>query len=490
MKKVYIAGSGSGDIGNLTLKVKNIIETADVIFYDNLVSDEIISLSKRDAILYDVGKISGNHRVKQEDTNKLLVEYAQKYDKVLRLKGGDPFVFGRGAEEAQELFDAGIDFEIMPAVTSVTSVPASIGIPVTHRDYASSFFVITARKKKDVGLDEQDFRELANLSNTTLIFMMSTSSAKIIAQGLIKAGKDADTNVMIISNGTKYNSKKYSYTLETLSKIENNVKFEMPGMIVVGDVVLLSKQLDKSNAKTLSKKRIIINVAREKENRLEKKLYELGADVLNVSTNTLIKKYEKSEFLDIMNNVKKYKYICFTSVYAVDVFFDILKENNIDIRNFNSIKIACVGIATYDRLKNKNIIADIVPKDYNAKSLAKKLIEQNADNILLISPHSIESDLFDDLKSYNKNVKRLDLYEQKIGKVRIYTQSVDDIYAFTSASSVLGLVNSYDENHFVGKTAFCIGEKTQQVAEKYGFNTIKSEKATVDSLVDCIVKNK
>jgi len=231
--KVYIAGAGSGDIGNLTLKVYETIQKADVILFDNLVSDEIILLSKKSAILVDVGKISGYHKVKQEEINNLLVYYAQRYRYVLRLKGGDPYIFGRGAEEALYLFENNIDFEILPGISSINSVPASFGIPLTHRDLSSSFYVVTGRKKDGKSLDESDFINLSNMKNTTLVFLMSTNIYNKIAMALIKAGKNPETNAAVLSRGNTAKARKYEYTLRDLSEIEDMNIFEMPSILLV-----------------------------------------------------------------------------------------------------------------------------------------------------------------------------------------------------------------------------------------------------------------
>lgn len=489
MGKVYIAGAGPGDKGCLTLKVKDIIQKADIILYDNLVSDEIISLAKPDSKLVDVGKIAGFHKVNQENTNKYLIEYSKKYDIVLRLKGGDPFVFGRGAEEALELYYANVDFEIMQGVSSVTSVPESVGIPITHRDFASSFYVITGKKKKDKELDKEDYYNMSKLKDTSLIFMMSIKNANLIAKNLIEAGKDKNTPSTIISNGTNANEKLYKFTLEQLSQIEDTDIFEMPGILIVGEVTNLSDKLNFKVKKPLNGKRIIINVPKEKGDRFEKRLYDLGAKVLNLSTNYLEKSYDKKEFKAVFDNIKDYEYICFTSSYCVDIFFELLFENSIDIRVLSNLKFAAVGNITAQSLKNKNIIPDIMPQYYSGLELAKKLIDKKADNILCILPQEIDSDLYNELIQKGINVKRLDIYKKKSTKVKLYREKKEDIYAFTSSSSVEGLVNSYNEDYFKDRLAYCIGKTTSSTAEKYGFKTIISENANLDSLIDCIVKH-
>lgn len=279
--KVYIVGAGSGDIGNLTLKVYELIKKADVILYDNLVSDEIILLSKSSTILVDVGKISGYHKVKQDEINKLLVQYAKMHPTVLRLKGGDPFIFGRGAEEALYLLENNIDFEVLPGISSIISVPASFGIPLTHRDLSSSFYVVTGKKKDGNTLDEDDYTNFSSMQNTTLVFLMSTNIYNKIASGLIKAGKNPNTKAVILSRGTTSKAKKYEYLLSDLSKIDDTSIFDMPSILLVGEVVNLSEKLNPPT-KILSNKRFIVNIPNQKNDYLIQKLREKGAQVVNL----------------------------------------------------------------------------------------------------------------------------------------------------------------------------------------------------------------
>lgn len=483
--KVYIVGAGSGDIGNLTLKVYELIKKADVILYDNLVSDEIILLSKSSTILVDVGKISGYHKVKQDEINKLLVQYAKMHPTVLRLKGGDPFIFGRGAEEALYLLENNIDFEVLPGISSIISVPASFGIPLTHRDLSSSFYVVTGKKKDGNTLDEDDYTNFSSMQNTTLVFLMSTNIYNKIASGLIKAGKNPNTKAVILSRGTTSKAKKYKYLLSDLSKIDDTSIFDMPSILLVGEVVNLSEKLNPPT-KILSNKRFIVNIPNQKNDYLIQKLREKGAQVVNLSTNILRKKYEIQKFNQILNNIKSYDYMCFSSTYSVEVFFEILSENNFDIRDLSNVKICAVGSSTSKALLRKGIICDFIPNKYDAKTLAHQLIKLNPKSVICILPHNIQSDLYDILCENNIKSEKLCIYSSKIGNVRVYTEEDDDIFVFTSSYGVLGLTNSYKENHFSQKLAFCIGEKTQSTAKRLGFKTIVSEKSTYDSLIQLI----
>ena len=231
----------------VTLKVYELIKKADVILYDNLVSDEIILLSKSSTILVDVGKISGYHKVKQDEINKLLVQYAKMYPTVLRLKGGDPFIFGRGAEEALYLLENNIDFEVLPGISSIISVPASFGIPLTHRDLSSSFYVVTGKKKDGNTLDEDDYTNFSSMQNTTLVFLMSTNIYNKIASGLIKAGKNPNTKSVILSRGTTSKAKKYEYLLSDLSKIDYIDEFNGTFDLKLGNVIEKLRQVEKED---------------------------------------------------------------------------------------------------------------------------------------------------------------------------------------------------------------------------------------------------
>lgn len=239
---VYLVGAGPGDLGLFTIRGKELLEQADVVLYDALANQDLLKLCRDDAELVDAGKRGGNHRLKQWETNELLIRYAKEGKMVVRLKGGDPFMFGRGAEEAEELRDAGIDVRVVPGVSSSISVPELAGIPVTHRDHASMVTFVTGHEKSDRTEDRIDWRALAE-SHGTIVVMMGLGNAKSISEGLLEGGMDADTPAAIITNGS---TPEQQVELTTVSKLKDTIedkKMEPPGIMVIGSVASVREKL-------------------------------------------------------------------------------------------------------------------------------------------------------------------------------------------------------------------------------------------------------
>ena len=239
---VYLVGAGPGDPGLFTIRGKELLEQADAVLYDALANQDLLKLCRDDAELVDAGKRGGDHRLKQWETNELLIKYAKEGKMVVRLKGGDPFMFGRGAEEAEELRDAGIDVRVVPGVSSSISVPELAGIPVTHRDHASMVTFVTGHEKSDRTEDRVDWKALAE-SHGTIVVMMGLGNAKSISEGLLEGGMDADTPAAIITNGS---TPEQEVELTTVSKLNDTIKdkkMEPPGIMVIGNVASVREKL-------------------------------------------------------------------------------------------------------------------------------------------------------------------------------------------------------------------------------------------------------
>ncbi|MBC7766204.1 MAG: uroporphyrinogen-III C-methyltransferase, partial [Hyphomonadaceae bacterium] len=276
--KVYLIGAGPGDVGLLTLKAAELLKTAHVVVFDRLVGQDILKLINNNALLIDVGKTAGNHPVPQHRINEVLVEQASQGKIVARLKGGDCFVFGRGGEEAERLVQAGIPFEIVPGITSAIAVPAYAGIPVTHRDLATSFHVITGheREGKDGGID---FEPLAKL-NGTLVFLMGVGNLQHIVQSLMAHGKSPQTPVAMIERGTTYAQRSISGDLQSIVQIATEANIQSPAIIVVGEVVTLKDRLSWREKLPLWGKRIVVTRARMQASDMVQRLAQLGAQVV------------------------------------------------------------------------------------------------------------------------------------------------------------------------------------------------------------------
>lgn len=379
MGKVYLVGAGPGDPELITKKGYEIIKKADVIVYDRLANEGLLRHRKKDSKLIYVGKLPNRHIVKQSRINEILIEESHNSNVVLRLKGGDPYVFGRGAEEAEALFDSGVDFEVVPGISSSIGGLCYAGIPVTHRDFSPSFHVVTGHRRHD---DEIDICWDALSKETgTLIFLMGVTNAKNIANNLIEAGRDKSTPVAFISWASTPMQKKYITTLDSVEECieKNNIK--PPSLFVVGDVVKVSEKLSFFERKPLFSRKIAITRTRSQSSELRKKLEELGAYVVEIPTIKIEKKNgADTELIKMLE--KKYDYIALTSKNSSSNFFEILKDKKYDTRKLANTKISSIGKSADDYLESIGIFSDIVSKEPTAKSLGKKLADSIAEGII------------------------------------------------------------------------------------------------------------
>lgn len=488
--KVWLVGAGPSDPGLMTLKGKHVLEQADVVVYDQLIGDGVRQMIPQKAQAIDAGKQAGNHTMKQEAINRLLLEKALEGNRVVRLKGGDPFLFGRGGEELELLRQAGIPFEIVPGVTSAVAVPAYAGIPVTHREFASSVHIIAGHRKK--GTEDIDFKGLAALRRATLIFLMGISQLEHICTGLIEAGMGEDTQAAILEKGTTSGQRRLFGTLKTLPDLAKKAQIGTPGIIVVGEVCGLGNTFLWAEKRPLHGMRIWVTRPREKNSRLAEILYDLGAEVLEAPS-IQIRMLEDHCFLEGMEEkLEKYDWMAFTSQTAVEVFFDELKKKTVDIRRLGGIRIAAVGSATARALGDRGILPDFLPTHSDGETMAKELIQEMkpGEALLVFSPKQEPGHLAEELEKRGVLFDRIPLYEtvalpQNERKIR-----GGDFFAFASASAVRGLAEGTDGEEWKGKTAVCIGKKTAKEAEKYGFSVRISKETTMESMAEAFVEIK
>ncbi|MCQ2096452.1 MAG: uroporphyrinogen-III C-methyltransferase [Fibrobacter sp.] len=407
--KVYLIGAGPGDPGLFTLKGKSILEKADVVVYDRLVSPSILAFCNANAQMVDVGKMPTHHKVKQSEINKLLVKFAQENPGavIARLKGGDPFVFGRGGEEALELVEAGIEFEVVPGVTAGISVPAYAGIPVTHRGVATSLHIITGHEKQESpschpeqdrsvmchpersegsSVSGLDFPALAKCPGT-LVFYMGIANMDFIARRLMECGKDPKTPLAFIEKGTTPYQRTVACTLETAGETIVRENVTAPAITIMGDVVDLGKTLAWRKDLPLSGKRLVITRAAKQAGGIASRLTALGAEVIETpmietrvlespfvchserSTKCEVEESSKVNFADLAN----FDVLAFTSTNGVDSFFESLFKAGLDIRVLAGKKIASVGKITENKLLERGIRCDYVPEDHTGEGLGKLL---------------------------------------------------------------------------------------------------------------------
>ncbi len=487
--KVYLIGAGPGDAGLLTVRGAEIIQSAETAVYDRLVGKDILKLIPETAELINVGKNAGNHPVPQHEINKILLEKALEGKTVVRIKGGDSFVFGRGGEELELLEQNGIEFEVVPGITSSLSAPAYAGIPVTHRDYCSSVHIITGHSKENKPLNI-DFESLVKL-NGTLIFMMSVSTLGQIAEGLINAGMDKDMPAAIIENGTRPEQRKFVSTISDIADVAEQNKVISPAVFAVGKVCGLSERFDWFSKLPLKGVKIAVTRAANNASKLSRKLAELGADITEYPCISI-----KPIKTDVVLPLENSNSIIFTSANGVEQFFNQLFECNKDIRALYNKKIYCVGSQTAKSLKQYGIIADFVPTVYDGYHLATELIENNIiepnEKILIVKPVNTSGELTEVFDKNNVKYEQLTVYETE------YTDNPDidihacDYFTFTSASCVNSFIESagkrYTKEDFKQIKAVCIGNQTAAAAEQYGMQIFIANEASLDSMAEKLIE--
>ena len=372
--KVYLLGAGPGDPGLLTLKAREVLACADVVVYDALANPALLDHARPEAERIYVGKIADRHALPQQEINALLVSKAREGGGklVARLKGGDPYIFGRGGEEAEALVEAGVPFEEVPGVSSAIAAPAYAGIPLTHRDFASSVVIITGHESPDKPGSVHNWEALAR-SASTLVFVMGMKNLPDIAANLIKAGMAPETPSAIIHRGTTPRQRSLAATLADLPAEAEAQGFSNPSVIVVGEVVRLHASLDWFGKKPLLGRRVVVTRAREQASDLALRLAELGAEVIQCPT-IEIRSPESYDALDAaIAGLSGYDWLIFTSVNGVRHFWTRLEYGGKDSRALGKLKLAAIGPATAEALARRGIRADFVPPRYQAEEVAQGL---------------------------------------------------------------------------------------------------------------------
>jgi len=503
--KVYLVGAGPGDGGLMTIKGKTLLNTADVIVYDRLVGPEIMEMIPADAEKIDVGKNAGNHPVPQHEINQILLDQAKAGKTVVRLKGGDPFVFGRGGEELELLEENGIDFEVVPGITSSIAAAAYGGIPVTHRDFCSSLHIITGHAKAGSEL-KIDFESLVKL-NGTLVFMMSVSTVGKIADGLIGAGMDPDMPAAIVERGTMPGQRTFTAPLSQICEVVRKEGVKSPAVILVGKVCSLSDKFDWFDKKPLLGKRVVVTQPAARNSKLANGLRQLGAEVIMypcIETRP-IRPLAVPEVEETTGEA--FDTIVFTSAEGVRSYCDWLLEIGLDMRTLAGIEISCIGIATAAALKEYGLTADFIPSVYSGDVLGREMIESGFvdkdSRVLLLRTNLASHDVTDALSRAYIPFTDYPVYETKlIPQPPLEELGPVDFVTFTSRSCVEGFVRSQKsaakvtENSatgdvtpgFDGVPALCIGARTAEAAAEQGFKITISEEATIDSMLTKAVK--
>ena len=343
--KVYLIGAGPGDPGLLTIKGKDILEKADVVVYDYLANDTLLGYARPDAERIYVGKVAGNHALPQDGINKLIIEKAKEGKIVARLKGGDPYIFGRGGEEAEELLDAGVPFEEVPGISSTIAGPAYAGIPLTHRSFSSSVTLITGHENPDKPGSVHNWKALAASANT-LVFVMGMKNLPDIARNLIEAGLSPDTPAALVHWGTTAKHRSLASTLGTLHEEGVRQGFTNPSVIIVGKVVTLRDRLNWFEQKPLLGRSVVVTRAREQASGLAAQLADLGAEVNQFPTIDIKPLEDYSSVDAAVRNLGAYDWLIFTSANGVKCFWERLEAQGLDARALYGLQVAAIGPAT------------------------------------------------------------------------------------------------------------------------------------------------
>lgn len=495
--KVWLVGAGPGDIGLFTIKGLKTLQQAEVIVYDSLVGQGVLSMIPDSVRCIDVGKRAGHHTMPQDQINQVLLEEAQKGNRVVRLKGGDPFLFGRGGEELELLTEHGIPYEVIPGVTSPLSVPAYNGIPVTHRDYCSSLHIITGHKRAGEEYNI-DFEALVRTKGT-LVFLMGVTAMPDICSNLIKNGMDADMPAAILQKGTTARQKRIVATVSTLKEEVERQGIETPAIIVVGRVCELADKFAWYEELPLAGYKVLVTRPRDLISSMAEKLRLNGAEVLELPAIRTASLEDQSLLHQAFHKMETYDWIAFTSPTGVKIFFEEMKKFHLDMRALGDVKIAAIGSGTKRELENKGLFVDLMPDVYDGASLGAALAEicGGREHILIprakIGNHEIIEALktkktltVDDIPTYDTFYEK----QEVIDEIKEFEQGNIDCAVFTSASTVKGFVEATTGLDYSKVRAACIGKQTKAAADTYGMDTYMAKQATIDSVVELVISMK
>ncbi|MDO4519228.1 MAG: uroporphyrinogen-III C-methyltransferase [Eubacteriales bacterium] len=494
--KVWLVGAGPGDLGLFTLKGLEILQNAEVVVYDSLVGQSILTQIPDQAKLIYVGKRASNHTMRQENINQVLVDEAKKGYRVVRLKGGDPFLFGRGGEELELLKKNNVPFEVVPGVTSSLAVPAYNGIPVTHRDFCSSVHIITGHKREGQDYDI-DFHALVHTKGT-LVFLMGVSALPSIMSGLLEAGMDKDMPAAILQKGTTAGQKRIVATISTLEQRVREEGIETPAIIVVGKVCQLSQDFEWYEKLPLAGWKVLVTRPKKLISQTASLLRQKGAEVLELPAIRTEPMEDQSALVKAFDEMYSFTWLVFTSPTGVDVFFDEMKKNHKDIRMLGQIKIASIGQGTAKKLAANGLQPDFVPSVYDGDHLGEELAKMTgpADRILIPRAEIGNQVLVECLEHSGAKVEDVPTYRTIYAKSEVFDEKTCfenneiDCVIFTSASTVKGFVEATKGIDYSKVTAACIGKQTKAAADQYNMKTFMSEKATIESLIELVEKMK
>ncbi len=499
--KVWLVGAGPGDPGLFTIKGQEVLKNAQVVVYDALVSESVLGMFPQEAEQINVGKRSSHHLMPQEQISRLLARKAKEGKRVVRLKGGDPFLFGRGGEELEVLAGEGISYEVVPGVTSALAVPAYQGIPVTHRDYCSSVHIITGHKKEGQEYDI-DFEALVRTKGT-LIFLMGAASLEAICQGLIKAGMDSQMPAAFLSQGTRASQERIVADVASLPEKVFQGPVKTPAIIVVGEVCRLAERFAWVEKLPLGGVKVLVTRPKELAGTTSGKLRSLGAEVLELPAIRTVLRQDNIQLEKALSRLNAFDWIVFTSPTGVRLFFEELKKRKLDVRSIGGAKVAVIGSGSERELEKYGLYGDLIPQVYDGEHLGKKLaaVCRAGEKVLIPRAAVGNQKLTESLKAVEGlEIWDVPLYDTLYGEENpqesgcpldipgILERGELDYVVFTSASTVRGFEAAAGDIDYSKVKAVCIGAQTKAAADALGMQTWVAPKATIDSLIEKLVE--
>ncbi|MCD7928102.1 MAG: uroporphyrinogen-III C-methyltransferase [Oscillospiraceae bacterium] len=486
---VTLVGAGPGDPGLLTLRGRQALAQAQVVVYDRLVSPAILDLIPAEAERIDVGKQASHHPIPQEQINKILLDKALEGKAVVRLKGGDPFLFGRGGEELEELQAHGVPFQVVPGISSAIAVPGYAGIPVTHRDFTSSLHIITGHARKGKALDI-NFDALVRAGGT-LVFLMGVTSLPQICDGLLQAGMDPDCPAAVIERGCTPHQRRLDGTVSTLAQLAREREVTSPAISMFGPVCRLGEKLDWFDALPLKGRRIVVTRPRERAGTLSRRLRELGADVLECPCIETAPILPCPAMEHALEDIRSYEWLAFTSAAGVEAFAACLERRGWDARLLGGVRLAAIGPGTAGALKKQGLRADLIPDVYDAAHLGQTLGRAAGGRVLLLRAEQGSQELPEALERAGVAFDDVACYRTLLTPDPLLRRLVETqpglLAAFTSASTVRGFCAAVGEGTDLSSmTGVCIGPQTAAEAEGRGIPTVTAPAATIDDLIATI----
>ena len=475
--RVFLVGAGPGNPGLLTLRAAEVLESAEVLLYDALAGDAIVALAPVACERIYVGKRAGEHAMPQDEIERLTIAKARAGCRVVRLKGGDPFIFGRGGEEAQALVASGVPFEIVPGVSSSYAAPAYAGIPVTHREYAASFTVATGHEDPGKAVSSLDWAKLADPART-LVLLMATANLREIARELIAHGLAPQTPAAVVQDGTRPSQRTVLGRLDSIADDVAAAEIGAPAVVVIGGVAALRTQLRWFDSGVLFGKRVLITRAGEQSGEFARALLARGAQPVLAPVIAIAPVDDANAAERAFQELSSYAWLIFTSQNGVDAFFARLAARQGDARSIGRAKVAAIGERTAARLRTCGVIADLVPAEFISEEVAREVIARSSagDRILLYRAQEARDVLPQMLEDAGLDVTIVAAYTTVIPPDADFASKVSeaDVLTFTSASTVRGFVALLGDiaasQAASGKCVACIGPITASAAAQAGLN--------------------